>query len=310
MSKINLRSLARYSDSLSHIYLEHAVIEQEHHSVAAFTPDGRITLPAANLSCLLLGPGTRITHAAIKVLAECGVLVAWSGHDGLQFYASGQGKTRLSQGIELQAKHWANPDLRLQVVRRMYQFRFSEHLSSQLTLQQIRGKEGVRVRDAYQEFARQYGVAWHGRSYDRKSWESADPVNKALSAANSALYAVVSAGLHSLGYSLSLGFIHTGKQLSFVYDVADLFKTETSIPAAFEAAAQGDHRVEFGARSIFRDRAAHDHLQDRLVKAVSGLFSGNGPATKGDNLETSKPAHLWDPQGDQAGGVLHACYDP
>ena len=310
MSKINLRSLARYSDSLSHVYLEHAVIEQEQHSIAAFTPDGRITLPAANLSCLLLGPGTRITHAAIKVLAECGVFVAWSGHDGLRFYASGQSKTRFSQGIELQAKHWADPDLHLKVVRRMYQLRFSEHLSSQLTLQQIRGKEGVRVRDTYQKFARKYGVTWHGRSYDRKKWESADPVNKALSAANAALYAVVSAGLHSLGYSLSLGFIHTGKQLSFVYDIADLFKTETSIPSAFEAAAQGGLRVESRARSIFRDRAAHGRLQDRLVKATSRLFSDDSSVSTGDNLETSQPAHLWDPQGNQRGGVLHARHDP
>ena len=307
MSNPDLRALSRFSDSLSYAYLEHAVIEQEQHSIAAFTPDGRISLPAANLSCLLLGPGTRITHAAVKVLAECGTLVAWTGHDGLKFYASGQSKTRLSQGIELQARHWADPDLHLQVVRRMYQLRFSEHLSRQLTLQQIRGKEGVRVRDVYQKFARQYGVAWRGRSYDRNSWQTADPVNKALSAANAALYGVVSAGLHALGYSLSLGFIHTGKQLSFVYDVADLFKTETSIPAAFEAAAQTGVKVESRARSIFRDRAAHERLQDKLVKATASLFSDAKSSSQGNNVEVSEPADLWDPQGNQRGGVLHAC---
>ncbi len=306
MGKTDLRALSRYSDSLSYAYLEHAVVEQEQHSIAAFTPDGRITLPAANLSCLLLGPGTRITHAAIKVLAQCGTLVAWTGYDGLQFYASGQGKTRLSQGIELQAKHWADPDLHLRVVRRMYQFRFSEPLSNQLTLQQIRGKEGVRVRDMYQKLALRYGVVWRGRSYDPKSWQQADPVNKALSAANSALYAVVSAGLHSLGYSLSLGFIHRGKQLSFVYDIADLFKTKTSMPAAFEAAAQGEEKVESRARSIFRERACYERLQDQLVKAVANLFSDSGPKPKGDNVDTSEPAQLWDPQSHQKGGVLHA----
>ena len=306
MGTTDLRALSRYTDSLSYVYLEHAVVEQEQHSVAAFTPDGRITLPAANLSCLMLGPGTRITHAAIKVLAQCGALVAWTGHDGLQFYASGQGKTRLSQGIERQAKHWADPDLHLRVVRQMYELRFSERLPKQLTLQQIRGKEGVRVRDTYQRLAHEYGVTWHGRSYDRKSWQSADPVNKALSAANSALYAVVSAGLHSLGYSLSLGFIHTGKQLSFVYDIADLFKTETSIPAAFEAAARGKLQVESRARFLFRERASYERLQDRLVKAVAKLFSDDGPTSKGDNVDTSEPAHLWDLQSPRKGGVLYA----
>ena len=117
MGRANLRSLARYTDSLSHVYLEHAVIEQEDHSIAAFTPDGRITLPAANLSSVVLGPGTRITHAAIKVLADCGAVITWEGTDGLLFYACGQAKTRLSQGIEVQARHWADPTLHLQVVK-------------------------------------------------------------------------------------------------------------------------------------------------------------------------------------------------
>jgi CRISPR-associated protein Cas1 len=104
MAAANLKALARYSDSLSHVYLEYAVIEQEDHSIAAFTSDGKITLPAANLSSVVLGPGTRITHAAVKVLADCGVLITWTGSEGLLFYASGQSKTRLSQGVELQAR--------------------------------------------------------------------------------------------------------------------------------------------------------------------------------------------------------------
>lgn len=307
MTSINLRALSRYSDSLSHVYLEHAVIEQEGHSIAAFTPDGRITLPAANLSSVVLGPGTRITHAAIKVLAECGSLIAWTGGEGLKFYACGQSKTRLSQGIELQARYWADPALHLQVVRRMYAYRFHEVLSEQLTLQQIRGKEGVRVREAYQKLAREYGVIWNGRRYERDSWDDADPINKALSAANSALYAIVLAGLHSLGYSPSLGFIHTGKQLSFVYDVADLVKTDTSMPAAFEAAASGADKVESRARRILRDRCCHERLQDRLTKAVPALFAAK--AEEGDRATANEVVSLWDGEGTVRGGQLYGSHD-
>lgn len=303
MGKVNLRSLARYTDSLSHVYLEHAVIEQEDHSIAAFTPDGRITLPAANLSSVVLGPGTRITHAAIKVLADSGVVITWTGSEGLYFYACGQAKTRLSQGIEVQARYWADANLHLQVVRRMYQCRFQETLSDTLTLQQIRGKEGVRVRDTYQQLAKAYGVVWNGRQYDRSSWQSADPVNQALSAANAALYAIVLAALHSLGFSPSLGFVHTGKQLSFVYDVADLVKTETSIPAAFEAAAGGAAQVESRARRILRDRCCHERLQDRLAKLVPSLF--NSKAVDDGLACSDAVGSLWDTAGPIAGGVQH-----
>lgn len=304
MSTINLRALSRYSDSLSFAYLEHAVIEREDHSIAAFTADGRVTLPAANLNSLILGPGTRITHAAVKVLADCGVVLVWAGTDGLAFYACGQAKTRLSAGIEQQARCWADAVLHMQVVRSMYQIRFAEQLSTELTLQQIRGKEGARIRDSYQRLATQYGVAWQGRSYGRGQWKEADPVNRALSAAHAALYAIVLAAIHAMGYSPSLGFVHTGKQLSFVYDIADLVKTETSIPAAFEAASAGAERVESRARRILRDRCSHERLQDRLSRLIPSLFAA-GPqdpiAATADSV-----AGLWDQSTVIPGGRLHA----
>ena len=307
MANTNLRALSRYSDSLSHLYLEHAVIEQEGHSIAAFTPEGWITLPSANLSSLILGPGTRITHAAVKTISDCGALLAWTGAEGLAFYACGQSKTRISTGIERQARYWADPELRLLVVRRLYQMRFSEVLPASLTLAQIRGKEGVRVRDSYQQLAKNYDVTWNGRSYDRGSWNEADPVNRALSAANAALYAIVLACLHSLGYSPGLGFIHTGKQLSFAYDIADLVKTETSFPAAFEAAANGTDKVESKARRILRDRCCHIRLQDLLSKSVPALFSATAP--KYESTLSDEVSSLWDPSGSVPGGIQHGRND-
>jgi CRISPR-associated protein Cas1 len=209
--------------------------------------------------------------------------------------------------VEQQARYWADPVMHLQVVRRMYGYRFKETLANKLSLQQIRGKEGVRVRETYQRLSIEYGVPWNGRQYDRNRWESADPINKALSAANAALYAVVLAGLHSLGYSPSLGFIHTGKQLSFVYDIADLVKTETSLPAAFEAAASGESKVESRARKILRDRCCHERLQDRLTKAVPALFN-TSPETD-DQATGDRVASLWDGEKTIQGGVLHGSDD-
>lgn len=280
------------------------MIEREDHSIAAFTAEGRITLPTASLSSLILGPGTRITHAAVKVLADCGVLLAWTGSDGLAFYACGQAKTRLSAGIEQQARCWADPDRHMQIVRSMYQIRFSERLSPAFTLPQIRGKEGVRVRETYQRLASHYGVAWQGRSYGRGQWDETDPVNRALSAANAALYAIVLAGIHAMGYSPSLGFIHTGKQMSFVYDIADLVKTETSIPAAFEAASAGIEAVESRARRILRDRCSHERLQDRLSRLIPSLFQ----AEVEDPLAATadRVAGLWNQNDVIPGGRLHA----
>src|SRR5207249_109763 len=135
--------------------------------------------------------------------------------------------------LSLQARLWADPAQRLQVARRLYQMRFPEPWDDALTLQQLRGKEGIRVRDAYQRASRETDVPWTGRSYNRGSWSAADPVNRALSSATSCLYGVCHAAIVSAGYSPAIGFIHTGKMLSFVYDVADLYKPEIAIPIAF-----------------------------------------------------------------------------
>jgi CRISPR-associated protein Cas1 len=311
MATTNLKILARYSDSLSHLFIEHAVIERDGHSVTAFTADGRIILPAAAMGCLLLGPGTRITHGALGVLAQSGCVVAWVGGDGLKFYAAGQSKTRSGVGIERQARHWADERLRMNVVRRLYEVRFSERLDARLTLQQIRGREGARVRDIYRQLAERHGVVWEGRSYQSGAWNETDPVNRALSAANAALYAIVLSGIHSLGFSPALGFIHTGKQLSFVYDVADIFKTDTSVPAAFEAAAQGARGVESRARELLRRRASEARLLDRVSSTLQRLFeTGDVGTDQGRIEEHDAPGSLWDPTGNVEGGRQHAGDDP
>jgi CRISP-associated protein Cas1 len=234
----NLQELPKFDDKLSYLYVEHVAIDQSEKSIAVHDAEGATPVPAASLGVLILGPGTRITHAAVAALADNNCQIIWAGEHGVRFYAHGMGGARSSRNLIRQARLVSNDLMRLQVVIRMYCFRFEDPVDDGLTLQQIRGKEGIRVRQAYADASRATGVPWHGRNYQRQEWNAADPVNRALSAANSCLYGLVHAAIISGGYSPALGFVHTGKQLSFVYDVADLYKADVTIPLAFRVVAQ------------------------------------------------------------------------
>jgi CRISPR-associated protein Cas1 len=222
----DLHILPKVRDSWSYLYVEHCVVEQDDFAIAVFDQQGKMPVPCASLSLLMLGPGTKITHAAIRALADNGCLVAWTGEAGVRFYAQGLGETRSSANLLRQAACHADAEQRLRVVRQMYAMRFPEPLDPALTLKQIRGKEGIRVRELYAHWSRETGVKWDGRAYKQNDWRRATPINRALSAANSCVYGVVHAAIIAAGYSPALGFIHTGKMLSFVYDVADLYKCQ------------------------------------------------------------------------------------
>ncbi len=307
----SLKALPRYADGLSFLYVEQAVIEREARAIAIFSADGEVRVPCAGLGALALGPGTRITHAAVAVLAECGVSVLWVGEDSLKYYAAGTGKSRSSANLMRQAATWADPAQRLAVVRRLYLTRFDEKLPAHLSLQQIRGREGVRVREAYVEASRQFGVPWAGRRYERGDWGAADPVNRAISSASAMLYGLCHAGIVANGYSPGLGFIHTGKALSFVYDVADIYKANTVIPAAFEAAAGGASGVEARARRLLRATLQAENILARIPRDLADLFGAAGPPDPAEQPdEDDAPGALWDPSGDLSGGINHASDDP
>ncbi len=296
---INLQEIPRFGDKLSFLYVEHAVVEQEEKAISFWQETGTISVPVASLATILLGPGTKISHAAIRTLAENNCLVIWCGESGVRFYAQGLGGSRHSRNTILQARLVSNEVTRLQVVVRMYCMRFAEPPDPGLTLQQLRGKEGIRVRQAYAEAARKAGVQWEGRSYKRQEWDGADPVNRALSAANACLYGLVHAAILSGGYSPALGFIHTGKQLSFVYDIADLYKADFTIPLAFEMAA-GDHiQLERQVRLACRDRFRKGDLMDRILPDIAKAL--DVPVAPDDALtdeyaeDSAMPADWWQP---------------
>ncbi|WP_298630717.1 type I-E CRISPR-associated endonuclease Cas1e [uncultured Thermus sp.] len=307
----NLKELPKFRDGLSYLYVEHAFIEQEAQGIGVYDQHGLTLVPVAALGVLFLGPGTRITHAAVRALAGNGCTVAWVGEGFARFYAQGLGDTRSSRRLQLQAKAWADPALHLKVVFRLYQRRFQEPLPPDLTLEGVRGLEGVRVRAAYARWSRETGVPWQGRSYDRGNWAASDPVNRALSAGAAYLYGLAHAAIVSSGFSPALGFIHTGKLLSFVYDVADLYKTEVLVPAAFLTVAESDLEVERRVRQRLREQILEARLLERMVEDLLWLFSGLGlPEEEGEEDDPTRPGGLWDLEGEVEGGVAYGGADP
>lgn len=301
----NLRELPKFRDGLSYLYVEHARIEVQDRSITCLKPGGAVDVPTAALGVLLLGPGTTVTHGAMKALGEGGCSVLWVGEGGLRLYASGMGESRASKRLQQQVRLWADEASRLQVVRRMYDLRFGEKLPASLSIKQIRGKEGARVRDAYAQASKDSGVPWSGRTYKRDNWVAADPVNRAISAGSACVYGLAHAAILSGGYSPALGFVHTGKQLSFVYDIADLYKMDYVVPAAFQAVSELPENLESRVRLKLRERLTKDKLLERMVADLHGLMGSSPDDEEPYDTDAARPGDLWDPEGDVEGGVSH-----
>lgn len=293
-----MRDLPKIRDSLSFLYFEYGHLEQSKLGVEFVNQQGRVPLPAASLAALLLGPGTTVTHGAVRTLVEAGCSLIWCGEAGVRCYAHGLGETHKAYRLMRQAELSASPELRLQVVERLYRARFPEPLPEGLRLEQIRGREGIRVREAYAEAARKFNVPWNGRNYNRTTWGDADPLNRALSAANACLHGLVHAVLLSAGYSPALGFIHQGKQLSFVYDVADLYKVQLTVPVAFSVVAEGITPLESQVRKRCRDAFTNLRLLQRVVADIDRLLKLDTEPENPDGFDPDEdptlPTPWWD----------------
>jgi CRISPR-associated protein Cas1 len=292
----DLHLLPKFRDSLSFVYIERARIDQHENAIAFHDAQGFTPVPVAALAVLMLGPGTTISHAAVRVLAENNCLVIWCGEENVRFYSCGMGGTRSASQLIHQAKMASDEQLRLQVVKRMYRMRFQEELPDDITVEELRGREGSRVRTAYARMSSETGVPWSGRNYDRGNWRAADPVNRALSAANSCLYGLCHAAILSAGYSPALGFIHTGKQLSFVYDIADLYKVDLTIPMAFRIAAESPSELERSVRLACRDVFRESRLVERIIPDIRlALGQTESQDESVFDEDEALPADLWVP---------------
>ena len=281
-----LHELPRFRDRWSYLYLEMGRLDVDADSLAFHQGEKMTPVPIDQLAVVMLGPGSTVTHAAIKSLSRNNCLLAWTGQDGIRLYAASTGGTYSARRVIRQAKLVSNEESRLRVAWRMYRFRFDEQIPEEVTLQQIRGMEGLRVRKAYAEAAEQYGIEWKGRSYKQDDWNYADPINRALSSANACLYGVCHAAILSAGYSPALGFIHTGKILSFVYDIADLYKTDLTIPVAFRVTSQQPVELEREVRMACRNAFYEFELMDRILPDVAEVLdAGNDIGESPEELE-------------------------
>lgn len=291
-----LPELVRAQDRLTFIYLERCFVHRDSNAITATDARGTVHIPAASLGALLLGPGTKVTHQAMMLLAESASTAVWVGEHGVRYYAHGRSLASSTRLLEAQAAAVTHRDRRLAVARAMYALRFPEEDDVQdLTLQQLRGREGARVRRLYRAHAERTGVAWDGRRYEVDNFGASDPINQALSAAHTSLYGAVHAVIVALGCSPGLGFIHTGHERSFVYDIADLYKAELTVPTAFDIAASEPVDVAGETRRAVRDALYKGAFLQRCVRDIRQLLlPEEDPSRDEDTWQEATLVSLWD----------------
>lgn len=293
------RELARVEHRLSFVYLERCTIHRDNNAITAEDADGVTHIPSATIGTLLLGPGTRVTHQAMSVLGDCGAGVVWVGEHGVRFYAGGRALTRSSALVEAQATAWANRQRRLDVARAMYRLRFPDLDPREKTRQQLLSMEGKRLKDCYRQESARTGVPWRRREFNRDDFSAGDPPNQAITAAAQCMYGIAHTVVVALGCSPGLGFVHSGHERSFVMDVADFYRTDVAIPAAFDAAAEGPDDVATRTRRALRDRINSSRLLERCVQDIQDLLGYDGTRNTGEGadrdrvtLQSDHGAHL------------------
>lgn len=298
MIKPELMQLPQIGDRMTFIYLEHCTINQEDSAVKVTDLDGTIYIPSAAITVLILGPGTSVTHRAMELIGDSGIGVVWVGEHGVRYYAHGRSLNAHTKLLLKQAELVTNKRKHLDVVKKMYSMRFPNEDVSKLTLQQLRGREGSRVRQAYKNASKEWNVPWNGRIYNVDDFSSGDPVNQALSAGNACLYGLAHSVICALGCSSGMGFVHVGHECSFAYDIADLYKSYTTIPIAFEMAAMVSNKFEGKIPSDYsgmvrrklRDVIVKEHLLEKMVKDIKYLLS----CEQDDKFEQTEAVYLWD----------------
>ena len=265
----------------------------------------RTHIPVGGLACLMLEPGARVSHAAVVLAARVGCLLVWVGEAGVRLYSVGQPGGARADRLLHQARLAFDPDARLKVVRKMYDMRFGEPAPQRRSVEQLRGIEGARVKRLYEVLARQHGVEWKRRQYDPGDWGASDLPNRCLSQATSCLYGLTEAAILAAGYAPAIGFLHTGKPRSFVYDVADVFKFDTVIPVAFQVAGQAQ-RGQRPALNDFvgevrrgcRDRFRKTGTLNRLIPAIEEMLAAGGLDPPTTPEEAQPIAFTEEPSGD------------
>lgn len=294
IQKPDLHALPTIKERMSFLYVEHCVVSRQDSAITITDSRGTACVPAASLGVLMLGPGTKITHRAMELIGDAGTTTIWVGEQGVRYYAHGRSLTRSSRLVVRQAELVTNTRKRLAVAREMYQMRFPNEDVSGLTMQQLRGREGSRIRSVYRRCSKEFGIPWSGREYKPDDFNDATPVNQALSAGHVCLYGVAHSVIVALGCSPALGFVHTGHERSFVYDIADLYKAEITIPLAFRVAQENPEDIGSVMRRRTRDAVSSAHLLETMVRDIKHLLLGDDEAE--EELAVDEVL-LWDEKG-------------
>ncbi|MFG1943342.1 type I-E CRISPR-associated endonuclease Cas1e [Nonomuraea sp. NPDC048826] len=279
------RELTRMGDRISFIYLERCVLHREDNALTAEDAQGVTHIPAATIGTLLLGPGTRVTHQAMSLLGDCGAGVVWVGERGVRFYSGGRSLNRSSSLVEAQAAKWANRRTRLEVAREMYRMRFPGENPDGLTRHELLGREGRRVKECYRRESERTGVPWNGRIYIPGEFNAGDPANQAVTAAAQCMYGIAQTTVTALGCAPGLGFIHSGHELAFVLDIADLYKTEIAIPIGFDVAAESIDDIGSRTRRAVRDHVNKSGLLKRCVNDIKHLVLSESAPDDPDDID-------------------------
>lgn len=278
-------------ERVSMVFIERGQIDVLDGAFVVIDKNGvRTHIPVGSVACLMLEPGTRVSHRAAALAAQAGTLLVWVGEAGVRVYSSGQPGGARSDRLLYQAKLALDDQARLNVVRKMYELRFGEKPPARRSVEQLRGIEGVRVRKMYQALAQRHGVKWTRRNYDPDNWNQSDLPNRCLSAATACLYGITEAAILAAGYAPAVGFIHTGKPLSFVYDIADIFKFQTVVPIAFQVASRNISRPDREVRRGCRDMFRREKTLARIIPTIEQVLSAGGLKPPKPPKESVAPA--------------------
>ncbi len=252
-----------------------AFMQGEATSADALTP-GDHAIPLQGVSMILLGPGSTVSHDALRLLAHARTALAAVGEDGVRFYTAPPLIPDRSGLARRQARLWADDGQRVAIARRMYAWRFGEVLPHR-SLDVLRGIEGARMKESYRLLALQIGVNWRGRNYDRARLQAADEPNKALNHASSAVEGAAAIAVAATGTIPQLGFIHEDPGQSFVLDIADLYRDSVTIPCAFRAAKriveQPGENIERVTRRLTGRALAREQVIPAMIDRIKSLFS-------------------------------------
>jgi CRISPR-associated protein Cas1 len=272
--KITRDTLPQVKDRYPFLYLERGRLEVDDSSVKWIDATGQVLpLPVATLNCLMLGPGTSVTHEAVKTTVAANCSLSWVGEDCLLFYAAGHLPTADSRNLKQQIALASSPADSLEIARAMYATRFPDADLQGKTLKEMMGMEGYRVKQLYQAKAKDYQVGWAGRHFTPGNFQLSDVTNQILTATNAALYGILCAVVHSMGYSPHIGFIHSGSPLPFIYDLADLYKEHLCIDLAFQQTSDLAGRYDRAKVSAaFRERAVEMDLLAVISRDITTLL--------------------------------------